>query len=370
MNIDEERILKDLEYVKNRFLKSSNKKNIYYNYYNIILFEEIIKKLLTNEDIFKKLKSPYNLYNEEKERRNFITKEETKFNNIINNNLDIFYSISTSYSNFFDNLYDDYDMEKIEKKNFNFNGYRYFNESEFKDIILSYFSLYGNNIYNIAKSYFDENRIQLGFNLFDDEENVLAGFFINILYLSKGYIFLKYDKFDTNTASSLVHEIGHAIDYETFIYPQKKIITTSSDYMQELSSTTFEIGFLDYLYENHIDIKGSINMLIYKYFNLYYNLIDVYYELTNKLDYFSEYFRNDVVYSLGYYFALHLNKIRKENNEEFQKIFNNILTSRKEYSLESLIKMTGFNLENFINGIEIQNKIEDDFMKLNKTYNV
>ena len=41
---------------------------------------------------------------------------------------------------------------------------RKYSEADFKDLILGYYSTYGNDYYKIAKKYFDESRIQFGAN--------------------------------------------------------------------------------------------------------------------------------------------------------------------------------------------------------------
>ena len=55
--------------------------------------------------------------------------------------------------------------------------------------------------------------------------------------------------------------------------------------------------------------------------------------------------RNTLLYGLGFYFALHLNQIKKDNNKEFIKVFNNLITSRKELDLKQAIETIGFLLK-------------------------
>ena len=77
-----------------------------------------------------------------------------------------------------------------------------------------------------------------------------------------------------------------------------------------------------------------------------------------------------MLYGLGYYFALHLNMIKDNSMEEFKKIFNSIITSRKESSLVEIIEKLGISLEDFISGKYIKTKIENDNLVLKKRYNV
>ena len=62
--------------------------------------------------------------------------------------------------------------------------------------------------------------------------------------------------------------------------------------------------------------------------------------------------------------------IRKSSNKDFLKIYNNIMTLRKEATLDDIIAYTGINKEDFITGKCIKPMIEDDYMKLKKRFKI
>ena len=49
--------------------------------------------------------------------------------------------------------------------------------------------------------------------------------------------------------NSIVHEFGHVIDAERFIFPQQKTISILEDPLVEVPSTCFENLFTDYFYD-------------------------------------------------------------------------------------------------------------------------
>lgn len=192
---------------------------------------------------------------------------------------------------------------------------RKYSEADFKDLILGYYSTYGNDYYKIAKKYFDESRIQFGANNpiieksleddYDEEEDnqdpiylydgqikvkdllenikiqyeesneneadnselseedevsmasITSGFFSSLQWLESGYIFNLKNKYNSSTACNIVHELGHAIDAEKFRFPQKKKIAPIGDIFSEIPSLAMEYGFFDYLKDNRIDVDGS-----------------------------------------------------------------------------------------------------------------
>ena len=300
---------------------------------------------------------------------------------------------------------------------------RSYSEKDFKDIILSYFNTCGEKYYKIAKKYFDENRIHVGYtpNGKLSKENI-GGFFAHLIWLESGYLVSMYNKYDTWSMSSVVHELGHAIDAELFIFPQQKVISVFSDTLLEVPSTTFEMGFLDYLINNKIDYYGGL-----LHFNDRIALVQEYYKNLEKLfngedNYLTidgnvrkvsvevikpedaiidengcilteqdnstktarydedgnivltrvfEYpFRDAILYSLGYYISLHLNNIKENDKKEFDKVFNNIITSRKEATLEESIEMMGISVEEFESCRLIRDKIKNNTKALKKRFNM
>ena len=281
---------------------------------------------------------------------------------------DLIKSIASHYCKF---------MKQIRFKNaYFFDKVRKYSEKDFKDIIISYFATYGDKHYHLVKKYFDENRINIGSSLLDEA----AGFFASIIWLNSGYIYSLYSTYDSVSAASVVHEFGHAIDAEMFLFPQQKKLPLFSDILLEVPSTAFEMGFYEYLKDQRIDVDGGYVLR----HNRKSNLLDFFRELrkslnTQDLD-VNEMgvavdengqiydFRADILYGLGYYFALHFNEIRKSSNTEFLKTLNDVITTRKESTLTQSIDKMGFNREDFINGRYIKPQIKEDYMVLKKRY--
>ena len=253
-----------------------------------------------------------------------------------------------------------------------------FSEKDFIDIIISYYATYGDKYYKIAKKYFDENRINIDSNLADDA----AGYYVPIIWLCSGYVYSLYPNYDTVSAASIVHELGHAVDAEVFLFPQQKKLPIFSDILLEVPSTTFEIGFYDYLRKEHIDIDGGLILDNNRVASLYDFFADLREAINsenldidgdgiaiNEKGY--EYdFRTDLIYGLGYYLAFHLNEIKNSGNKDYLKILNSIITTRKESSLYDVINMLGIRLEDFINGTYIKPRIKENLLTLKKRYNV
>ncbi len=253
---------------------------------------------------------------------------------------------------------------------------RVYSEKEFKDIILGYYSTFGNNVYKIANRYFEENRIHTD-TFFDDE---YGGMFFALQCVESGYVFSIYDRYDTINASIIVHELGHAIDAHMLTIPQMKPILLFGDCLDEVPSTTFELGFCDYLNDNYIDRGGSKVLKNYRMNELYKYMLSINQILSkgrvnlkedgtvlddqnNPVD-----LRDSILYGLGYYFSLHLNYIKSKDNKEFMSRLNNLITLRNELSLEQMINEIGFSVEEFVSGKYINPIVENDFMELKKRY--
>ncbi len=279
-----------------------------------------------------------------------------------------------------------------------------YSEKDFKDIIYAYYSTYGNKYYCLAKKYFDENRIQMRYeeiekkyidllltNCKSEEERKeildiqssgsYKGYYLYLIGLESGYILSKFNGYNTLSAHSIVHELGHAVDAETFLFPQQKKISRVSDILMEMPSTTFEMGFIDFLRDNGLDEYGAdiISSERYEVLNDIYDCILPVYEQNKfeldedgnvKIDDEEYEFRDDIIYGLGGYFAVCLQEIRRQNPKEFLKIFNNILTMRAESSLEELINMTGISYEDFVSAKFIRPRLEEEKKLLSKRFNV
>jgi hypothetical protein len=259
-----------------------------------------------------------------------------------------------------------------------FDQVRNYSEKDFIDVIISYYASFGDKYYRIAKKYFDENRINVDSRLFDDA----AGYFVPLIWLSSGYIYSLYPNYDSISASSIVHELGHAVDAETFLFPQQKKLPLFSDLLIEVPSTAFEIGLYEYLRNQQIDLDGGLILennraacLLEFFRDLRTALVKEELEIDDgglAVDENEEEYdlRTDTVYGLGYYFAFHLNEIRKSSNSEFLRILNEIITTRKESSLIQSIDKFGINREDFINGRYIKPRIKENYLALKKRYKV
>ena len=259
-----------------------------------------------------------------------------------------------------------------------FDKMKSFSEKDFIDIIISYYASYGDKYYKIAKKYFEEKRINIDSTLLEEA----GGYFVPIIWLNSGYIYSLYPNYDTISAASIVHELGHAVDAEIFLFPQQKKLPIFSDLLLEVPSTTFEMGFYDYLRKQYIDIDGGLildNNRVADVYDFFANLrdainsenldVDIDGIATNEKGY--EYdFRTDIVYGLGYYLAFHLNEIRNSGNKDYLKILNSIITLRKEASLYDIVNMLGIRLEDFVYGTHIKPRIKENLLTLKKRYNV
>lgn len=409
LEIDTNRLLEDLYWTRNSFVSGANKDMIRYNYGNFILLNDVLGnisgKMFSQSYIFP------NFDDVQQYVDTFQYKDRLSFIDFICTNQDLIHNVFTNYGKLLDEM-DFRHLPFVEQV-------RRYSEKDFIDIILSYFSTYGDNYYKVAKKYFEEERVHMGYQPNGDT----AGFFEGLKWLYSGYIISMYRDYNTWSAASFCHELGHAVDAETFIFPQQKVISTLQDMLLEVPSTTFELGFLDYLKKNKIDYKGSLIAFndrcefvrdCAKSYDVVYKADDAYIEpngyvtlddtevfpidkvifnddgtilVDNKylceegtyqidgdkvtVNKYKEYpFREDMLYGLGYYIAIHLNLIRDNSPEEFNKIFNNFITSRKEKSLEESIESLGISLEDFISGKYAKPKIEENYLALKKRFKV
>ena len=259
-----------------------------------------------------------------------------------------------------------------------FDACKKYNEKQFVDIILSYYATYGNKIYSIVKKFFDEKRI----NMKSIPLPGNAGYYSHFMWLNSGYIFSKYSNYGGSSLASVVHELGHAIDAELFLFPQQKKNQLFNDMFVEIPSISFETGFYDYLQDINIDRLGGKILANNRATSLFYSFEEINWALSDEdlMVYedgkakdskgYGYELRKDLLYGLGSIFAYHLNEIRKNSIEDFLKILNNLATSRKEMSLEEAINMTGFDLEEFVSCSNIKTHLNENCLTLKKRYNL
>lgn len=257
-----------------------------------------------------------------------------------------------------------------------------YSEKEAIDIMLSYYSTYGDSVYKIVKKHFDENKIQNGLFHYEDFE----GEYFESKYMRTGYISSSSDKFDSKSMATIVHELGHAVDREVFIFPQQKRLTLRDEIMLEVPSGFYELEFLEFLKKNHIDITGANTLL-----NCIYNMIRDY-SLTleevyscddagiskngdliipvgdNKYEAVN--LKQIVYYSVGYLFGLHLCESYEGDPRDFNKRFFNLLCSRKEKNVSESIEDFGYNIDEFTSGSIILPRVESSTLELKRRYNI
>ena len=294
-------------------------------------------------------------------------KEIIKLYNYFNQNQDIFYETSNNYLNEFG--------ETVFITSIFYDKLRQYSDNEIKDITLDFYSKFGNNEYKIVKKYLDEDRIQ---HFGVDSTFDTGGFYYYSKLLETGYIELNYPTFSSETFSGLIHELGHAVDMENYYINQQKKKLLMGDLLSEVSSTFYEMAFNDYLIKNNIDLYGGLVMSNSRYCTIMDDAasLDLYFQTMNfakeecgpeeKVEVDILTLRDVILYYLGYYFSIHLNQIYKDNPNEFRKLFNNFLTSRKELGLKELIEILGIDIEDFKSGKLIYPVIKENNKKLTK----
>ena len=420
MEIDEELLCQDLIYTANA-LRSTNSMQFILRNLDSFKYLNYSFYMNFNKIIF----TPEIMKNDDELIRAFAKKTNNalaKLTRFMNNNETILTNMTSNFIQM--------------NKDMDFKYYKYpisrkiYSVKEFEELILSYFATYGDRIYNIVKRYFDERRIQTGNQ---DADPGISGYSTWLQWLESGYVFSNYSRFNINNAGTICHELGHAIDSETFYFPQQKFIPSYSDALLELSSTAYELGFVDYLEKNHIDIYGA-----QMYFNTTMQMALEFIEDLNKIQKFKKLYvldagyviegedhetlqemaeelvreykanrrklvghdpetdekrkelyeklcedldtvdeigndlcynmRFDLIYGLGYYMSLHLGLIRESSIKDFNRILNNICTSRKEITLEQAINMMGISVDEFTSGKLIQPKLEENCLALKKRF--
>lgn len=339
MNIDKDLLVNDLEKLR-CYVEYGRKDDIKYEYARLYWFNE------TCIDLFNLGYENINLKEKDYEIiRLFEKKERKKLLEYIRNNIELLQGID----NFITRL-DKNGFEAIDWCNL-----KQFKENEIKDIMLSYYSTYGNKPYKMAKRHFDEKRISI--NHGENEQ----GYYIYSNNIQDGYIFLNDGKTDTSTLADLAHELGHAYDFNTFIIPQSKKYSNIRDPYLEVPSTFFEINFLNYLISQCLDKRGARTLKNARVYQLLTDDDFDYSEYSNEL-------RENLIYKLGYYFAFHLCEVC-ENKEKFLKKFNNFLTSRCETDLVTLLNFVGINYDEFISGDIIMHTLLSNNKILSKRLN-
>lgn len=358
MRIDRNQFIKDLDAVKRHFSHVAKKDEIKRNYDQIDiivgLYERLTGEKMDTDSLF--LSKKFNL--EQMQALDIIDRRDLiryLSENIIN--------INTLFGN-----YDKY-MRSIGFKQFPYSEYvQYYSEKQFIDIILSFYSQFGNEVYRAVKKYFDENRIEIGYKRTDKEDYPAA--YADLPFLKTGYIISAHPNYYTWAISDMVHELGHAVDSETFLFPQDKKYSSLPDFLIEVPSMSYARCFSDYLFENDIDPLGALLLENYEQVKSLDRSSFTEEALKHKerkvdLEGVVHYedkttapLRKVIIYGLGFHFANNLVNIYKQDPKEFQRILFNIISTRKETRLleDSVAKM-GVDFDDFLNCESIKNSV-------------
>ena len=255
-------------------------------------------------------------------------------------------------------------------ENINFINFRYVNHrkifsyKEVKELILSFFNQFDNNSFKIVKSVFDESKCHIGVDFYDD----FSGCCCTNLTLNKSLIFLGNENFRLYDIMVLAHELGHYIEISKFVLPQSKGYSFFSTF-REVSSMFYEYEFLKYLQKNHFQLKSTNDLL-----NLYYSNIleyfNAYSTIMSEEFYDEETLSDTIIYSMGPYMALHFSELKKQDYKRFECIFNNFISNIDIGNFETLMKISEFNIEDFLSGDLIKDTIKEDFTLMKKQYKV
>lgn len=263
-----------------------------------------------------------------------------------------------------------------------FSKLKKYSYKDFKDIILDYYSSVGEKEYKIAKKYFNEKRIHLNYPINDGA----VGYYISTFFNKSGYIILKPDKLNSYTMLALVHELGHAIDYETLYFSQGKKRDMLNDYLIEVPSIFFELGLSEFLKKNKIDEDGSYLLKqdtivkgndtffgIDEFMNERYTYGDVGVDINgNSLLHNGEIVnvKDDIVYGIATYLALYLHSMNGNYDKEFMKRFYSFLATRRECSLKDSLDILGIKYEDFVSADMVLPYVEENNRVLKKKYNL
>lgn len=253
-------------------------------------------------------------------------------------------------------------------------NFRNYSLNDLKDILFSYFSLYGNRVYQIVKKYFDEERIQLGI----EDKNLRPNFHAFVTestLLEKAYICVFNDVLNSETILNLAHEFGHIIDKELFLHPQQKKIGAFSDPFSEVPSAFFELGMCDFLEENRISITDPLFLLQNFYNEICNRFVYLFLMLKNNNLNSSDFglredFRNLFLYSMGYDIGVAMNELAREDREGYMKYFINLICSRNEADFITLLENGGINSDDFISGKILDRNIGMTLTKAKKRYKI
>lgn len=382
MNINEEQLRRDIAKLEHMLMRKFGKKNFAMEHIIAVSYDDILKNIATSTTFIEDRILSDSVYKKIEELEKNIVRNICKFYNA---NKDIMENGFDSFESIFD------DKEYISYlPPFRISS---MSERDFNELLLSYFSTYGDKVYNIVKKYIDEGRIELGSSL----SNGCNGVFVESSCLKNGYITVdKGRHFDILTLVTLCHELGHAIDSETFLFPQSKRLISSEDILTEVPSCFFEIGFLKYLIDCNYYSKDALVILADTYsmargmmqeFHVINGLESFYVDnLGHVVNQNNKYIdpdgneiedpeKKDVAfasiidamkYSLGLYLAFNMSELCKGNRSEYLKQLFNFTTSRKEADFVELINMLNISKSDFESACLVKPTIDKEMELVKK----
>lgn len=370
MEINTKLLSEDLKKLRKYYLRHPSKDEIIDGYSSFVMLNDLYQLLTgirVDEDLFLRPDKVQELLNSK------TYKNCDEYCDYLDEYLYTWYTL-------FDNYCDE--LESIDCIDVPFlSCFRKYSEKEFKDILLGYFSTFGDNEYKIAKKYFDEERIQTGLEIESGD-----GIYISNSMIKSGYIVTRCKNLETYTQSVIAHELGHAIDRELFLFPQVKRMPFFNDVFLEVPSAFFEIGLYDYLLRNKIDVDGAriqINDVALKVSDSFFPIHSLMKEkqegeITN-IDYYGNVLlksgenvelRDELLYGLGYYTAFCMHELARGNYKEYMKEFYKFIMSRGEATPKQCIEGLGISFEGYVDGKMITPKIKENTLALKKRFNL
>lgn len=305
---------------------------------------------------------------------NNILKEQDLCREIFENSFNIF--IDEEYS-----LYTDYSKE-------------YHKISE--DIMFKYIGMFLKNIDSTLLNRVKDKLLNLELFINNNMDVGTLGLTLPLESVNKNIIMISVLKdFTIETASHLVHELGHDFEFEynRMSGKNESIGKIFESLYAEVCAHFFEYAFINYLIENKIYLEDSL-MLKRRYLNqiVYYlsqvlaimniedikidfkynvlleteDVVEYANELLIKINSFAEEynvgdkiaFRGSFIYSIGRLISLNLYEKYKENPKEFLSNFRKVLLDYKNNNFDSFEKI-GITRESMISGDILRRVLKD-----------
>ena len=242
-----------------------------------------------------------------------------------------------------------------------------YDEAFFKDIILAFYSTFGNDYYKMVKKYFDENRVGM---CFVHETSSSPAFYYKIPMLKSGYVVSKSQVYNTWSLCGVVHEFGHAIDAETLLFPQGKKMNISEDLYSEVFSLVVQRCFTDFLIDKNVDVIGG-RLIDNETFLDNYGFskkISCAFPIKNATKKQLKKQREDILnlddsvrYFLGHIISCNLINLYRADPKEFMQTLLRFSMSRRELnSLDDAVEKLGIDIDSFYRGDAVINEMIDN----------